>query len=129
MKKVADDASGSQQSPSPEVIVHVAAEGGGIKLIGCRLPDGWLFSRTVTDWTPELLGEEWIHHDSDIVRSWESALEILDEYPWFRLTPRVVHQDFRERVLDAVVARYGERAQAHNSTLQRWEQVCRGTTK
>ena len=129
MKKVADDASGSQQSLLPEVIVHVAAEGGGIKLIGCRLPDGWLFSRAVTDWTPELLGEEWIHHESDMVRSWEAALEILDEYQWFRLTPRVVHKDFRERVLDAVVARYGERAETSNSTFWRWEKMCRGPTQ
>ena len=50
-----------------EVIIELGAEGGSITLFGVRSPRGWLYSRSVDDWTPELIDEERIEHDSNVV--------------------------------------------------------------
>jgi hypothetical protein len=68
-----------------EVIVEFGAEGGSMTLFGVRSPRGWLYSRSVDDWTPELIDEERIEHDSNVVDSWEAALGLLDRYPWQRM--------------------------------------------
>ncbi|MBL0143808.1 MAG: endonuclease/exonuclease/phosphatase family protein [Betaproteobacteria bacterium] len=108
-----------------ELIVHVAAEGGGLDLVGCRKGGGWVFRRSVRDWTPELLDEEWIEHESQTVDTWDAALDLLDRYPWHRLTPIKVHPEFRKALFDAVVSRYGSNARGAYSTFEKWETLCR----
>ena len=60
--------------PDKEVIMEIGAEGGSITLFGVNSPRGWLYSRSVGDWTPELIDEERIQHDSNVVNIWEAAL-------------------------------------------------------
>ena len=54
-----------------EVIIELGAEGGSITLSGFRTERGWSFSRALTDWTPELIDEERIQHQSAVVDSWK----------------------------------------------------------
>lgn len=107
-----------------EVILKVRAEGGSITLYGVRSPNGWVFSRDVMDQTPELLDEPWNEHHSRRVDSWDAALELLDEYPWHRLSPGEVHREFRKVVLDEVERRYAAAAQPTHSQLPRWRALC-----
>jgi hypothetical protein len=88
-----------------EVVVEVGTEGGSIALIGKRHGRGWTFSRSVNDWTPELIDEEPIFHRSAEVASWEAALRLLDKYPWQTLYPSKVHPEFRARVWTALEER------------------------
>ena len=107
-----------------EVIVKVAAEGGSITLYGVRAPEGWMFSRDVMDQTPEMLDEPWTEHSSPRVKSWADALRLLDQYPWHRLYPRVVHGEFRKTVLEAVEERYRQEGSTQMSRLSEWKALC-----
>jgi hypothetical protein len=103
-----------------EIILEVLAEGGSISLYGQRHGSAWRFARSSVDQTPELLGEPWIAHDSEVVQTWPAALALLDEYPWARFSPVQVHPEFRERVLNAVLERAGENARH----LTKWRKLC-----
>ena len=57
-----------------ELILEMGAEGGSIKLLGTRVPNGWRFRISTLDITPSLLTEEdrgdmppTIQHESDWV--------------------------------------------------------------
>ncbi len=65
-----------------EVILQLGAEGGSVTLYGMETERGWLFYRDVSDWSPELIGEERIQHKSPVVDSWDAAVALLDQYPW-----------------------------------------------
>ena len=92
-----------------ETIVRVGASGVSITLYGERRDDRWVFSLSVNDQTPELINEEALHHESSLVDSWESALKLLDEYPWYRLVPLSVHPEFRDAIREAVKERHAVR--------------------
>jgi hypothetical protein len=69
-----------------ELILEIGADGGSIKLLGTRTPNGWRFRRSVLDQTPALLTDEdrgdllsTIQHESDWVDSWEArAINTFD---------------------------------------------------
>lgn len=117
-----------------EIVLRIAAEGGGITLIGIRKDGGWTFRRNVRDWTPELLDEDWLAHESRPVATWEEALDLLDQYPWHVLSPMVVHPVFRKAVLDAIEVRYDAGsdpandkfapAQRSTSNYEKWRLLC-----
>jgi hypothetical protein len=46
-----------------QVIMEIGAEGGSITLFGIHSERGWLYSTSVSDWTPELIDEEAIRYD------------------------------------------------------------------
>jgi hypothetical protein len=50
-----------------------------------------------------------------LLSSFDDALNVLDRYPWHRLYPLFVHQDFIDLVLKAVVKRGGE------EEVDRWQ--------
>lgn len=108
-----------------EVIFKVAAAGGSVTLYGVRIDGSWLFSRQVIDQTSELIDEPWIQHKSEVVDSWQAALELMDIYRWHRLSPREVHSEFRELVWAAVVSRHelGNDADQHQNLLE-WRDLC-----
>ena len=108
-----------------EVILQLGAEGGSVTLYGMQTERGWLFSRNVSDWTPELIGEERIQHKSPVVDSWEAAVALLGQYPWQRLSPLMVHPEFSERIWSAVRDRL-ERDQASGRYLDSWRNKCKG---
>lgn len=105
-----------------EVIFKVAAAGGSVALYGVRIDDGWLFSRQVIDQTPGLIDEPWAQHKSEVVNSWQAALELMDRYHWHRLSPREVHSEFRELVWAAVVSRY--ELPIDHQDLSEWKSLC-----
>ena len=96
-------------------ILKIGAEGGGITLFGSQGADsGWTFFTTLVDHTPTLLmGEDArdpIRRRTVPIVGWENALAFLDtKYPyWPRLSPIVVHVEFRGAVLAAVRTRRGD---------------------
>jgi hypothetical protein len=78
-----------------QVILQLGAEGGSITLYGMETERGWLFSRNVSDWTR-------IQHKSPVVDSWDAAVDLLDQYPWQRLSPLMIHPEFSERIWSAL---------------------------
>src|SRR5438067_867406 len=109
--------------PHSEIIIEIAGEGGSITLLGARTAQGWRFSRS----TNESIDEAFARDHSEPVESWEAALGLLDQYPWHKLYPLQVHPDFRNRVWNAVKARF-ERDRVPRSTigLERWRELCSG---
>lgn len=71
-----------------------------------------------------LTDETKTQHISEMVDSWENALKLLDKYPWQNLFPLVVHPEFRELVLKAVVARYKLEKQRNSPRLPNWKTSC-----
>jgi hypothetical protein len=109
-----------------EVIVKIGAEGGSITLHGIRTKRCWVFSREVIDQTPELIDEEWIQHNSTVVDNWEAALNLLDQYPWFRLYPICIHPEFRRKLWLAVQERLQNDTERSKFMLRRWRELCEG---
>lgn len=106
-----------------EVILSVAAEGGSITLYGVRSARGWAFERCISDQTPTLLDEPALQHDSGTVHSWDTALELLDRYPWHRLSPRAVHPEFRSQLWREIELRDRE-GLVPERRLEDWRRVC-----
>ena len=52
--------------------------------------------------------------------TFDDALAVLGKYPWHRLTPMLVHKDFREPVLTAVMNLGGEKL------ANRWQRKLNG---
>jgi hypothetical protein len=107
-----------------EVIIELGAEGGSITLSGVWTERGWSFAREVTDWTPELIGEERIQKRSAVVETWEAALKLLDEYPWPNLSPISIHPDFRQKIWVAVQERLHSATGPSRSELKHWREFC-----
>ena len=107
-----------------EVILHLAAEGGGISLFGLHANNEWRFSREVLDYTPEMIDEDRYQHTSSVVTTWPAALALLDEYPWVMLSPREVHPDFRKAFYEAALNRLSKRAVDSPNQLQKWRYAC-----
>ena len=107
-----------------EVILELGAEGGSVALYGLETEEGWVFSRSVSDWSPELIGEERIQHNSPLVDSWQAAIALLNDYPWQRLSPLMVHPEFSERVWTAVRNRLTN-DRASGLYFDSWRSICR----
>src|ERR1700730_17657623 len=58
-----------------EVLIELGAEGGSLALHGIRTEHGWVFSRQLVDWTPELVDEKRIQGKSTCVDSWDAQAE------------------------------------------------------
>jgi hypothetical protein len=114
------------KTPRREIIVEIGAEGGSITLVGVRSGAGWRYQTSGVDWTPELLDEKRVQHESDPVQSWEAALRLLDNYPWHALVPVHVHPEFRGRIWAAVQKRFDDHPRA-SSGLDRWREFCERT--
>jgi len=107
-----------------EVILQAGIEGGDITLYGVQGKQGWRFSREVIDQSALMLDEPTIQHESEVVASWEEALGLLDEYPWHRFRPLVVHPDFRPIVFEAVIARFSKEKNPNLRRLPDWKKCC-----
>jgi hypothetical protein len=108
-----------------ELIIEIGAEGGSLALYGFRTDHGWVFTRKILDQTPELIDEEWIERKSRCVDSWEAALGLLDQYPWFSLYPVSIHPEFRQKIWFAVQERL-QKNESSEFELQRWRELCHG---
>jgi hypothetical protein len=106
-----------------EIIVEVGADGGSLTLLGQRNGRGWLYSMNLFDQTLSWVddGPE-VERTSKVVKTWATALKLLDKYPWHRFYPLRVHPEFKERVLTAAVAR--NKCDYNEYGVDRWEQLC-----
>jgi hypothetical protein len=104
-----------------EVIIELGAEGGSLALYGFRTERGWSFTMEVIDRTPEFTAEDPIQKKSGVVDSWDAALELLDQYPWAKLSPISIHHDFEQHIWAAVQ----ERLRATEPELIHWRQLLR----
>ena len=107
-----------------EVIVHVRGEGGSAALYGLRSSAGWLFSLDVIDSAAASLSEAPSDGEEKVVKSWADALELLDKYPWHRLSPVLVHPEFQADIINAVIARYVSPEGDPRPVPAKWSELC-----
>jgi hypothetical protein len=107
-----------------EVILEAGIEGGSITLYGMHNGKGWIFSEDICDQTPALIDEPGIYSRSKPVYSWEDALHLLDQYPWYRFCPLTVHPLFRGAVLVAVLNRSKPGELESDDGLHSWRHIC-----
>jgi hypothetical protein len=116
---------GRTTSAFAQTILKVGAEDGSVALRGLWTAKGWRFLRAVRDWTPTLVDEAAIEHESDFVSSWRGALQLMDRYPWHRLTPLRVHPEFAGQVWSAYERRSREPgAAADPERRDEWRRMC-----
>ena len=94
----------------PELILKIGGAGGSLTVWSVDAKDGTRsFVVKVNETTLKgVMDEEdanGLSFKSETVPllSFADALVALGHYPWYRLSPRFVHQDFREPVLNAVM--------------------------
>ncbi|MFZ4625376.1 MAG: tetratricopeptide repeat protein [Rhodoferax sp.] len=91
--------------PGATTILDLAAEGGGVDVIGVLHSDAsWRFWCSMSDWTPTLEGDDAIHRSSDTISSWNELIDVLDDkFPyWVSLYPVYVHHAFRRRMAELI---------------------------
>lgn len=111
----------------PELVLRIAAEGGGLTLIRQRIDGGWRFRRTTSDQSLWTTGEapSPLTRTSPWVATWDAAVQLLDRYPWVSLAPLVVHREYRAAVLQAVRERLSApRRSISERAMQQWESAC-----
>jgi hypothetical protein len=64
-------------------------------------------------------------YECDWVQSFETALGLLDEDPWYRLYPLHVHPDLGRQVREAVQERFRKDRRGDRSR-DRWQRLCHG---
>lgn len=106
-----------------ELIFQVCAEGGSIKLLGQQIEQGWMFHRLVSDCTAALIGEPSVEHESETAGSWVDAIRLMDEYQWYRLSPRAVHPAFRVLVWNEI-RRLAGQGLLSGHLLESWREKC-----
>lgn len=107
-----------------EIIVKVGAEGGSVTLFGTKVHGKWHFSRRSIDQTPELLDGGWVINQAGVVDSFDSAIKLLDQYPWYHLYPESVHPEFRQKVYEAMWESCRAGGSDEPRKLAEWQHVC-----
>jgi hypothetical protein len=107
-----------------EVIVKIAGEGGSIVLYGLRDKSRWLFSRELIDLGKKMPGNPLADQKQMIAKSLSDGLKLLDRYPWHRLSPILVHPEFRADILAAVTERCAKLPKGENYVQHKWEKLC-----
>ena len=106
-----------------ELILQIGGAGGSISVWSVSGTDGTISFAVGTDESTlkELMDEkdaEGLNFKSKIrlFHSFADALIDLEKYPWYKLSPMFVHQDFIDPVLAAVMTLGGQKE------LDRWKQ-------
>lgn len=90
-------------------ILTLLAEGGSISVMGKKVPEtGWTYAvildeETLSQLVDDVLPEE--TYSQIVTDSWESLLEMIDRYPWIKLYPKLIHDEFKKKILAAVLSR------------------------
>ena len=119
-----------------EMVVQVGTEGGTVTLTRAQTQaGGWQFLVTEDEGTllsflsdEDRAGFGDTIHELGPVATWEEALALLGRYPLERMTPVVVHQDFRPAVWGAVVQRQQSRKERDEALasicMESWRRFC-----
>ncbi len=110
-----------------EVVLKVGGEGGSVALYGLRSTTDWQFSLDLIDPAAASSGQIPDSGVGIVVSSWPDALKLLDTYPWHRLTPILVHPEFRADILDALIVRYTSADGDRSPVPNEWERLCIGS--
>jgi hypothetical protein len=110
------------QATDSEIIMEICGENGSIKLLRERDSDeDWSFSVRADQTTADEMDSGEGEPDGDglvsevsLAHSFAEAIEVLDEYSWFKLDPIYVHPEYLGAVLSEVRSRGSEAAE------QRW---------
>jgi hypothetical protein len=102
----------------PETVLEVGAEGGSLSILRQWNEHGtWEYrclrdEMTISELLPEgeSVNRDDLFEKSDHEDKFEDALLRLDQYPWFRLIPLKVHEDFADLMLREVEKRGGKEA-------------------
>jgi len=113
------------------LIVSVAGEGGGVRLMGRRDPEShWEFRRITNDSSWSMLEEDELNPNPPPpvvtwVPTWSEAVALLDRYPWAELHPLAVHPEFQAEVLVEVTRRLlAVSPRRRNKRMAQWLSVC-----
>ncbi len=111
----------SDSRPGYELILDLAAEGGGVDVYGRSDSNGnWTFWCELDDWTPTLEDDDAIHRTTSDVRTWNGAIEILDEKfsYWTSLHLCYVHPNFRNSILELIENRQVVEQTVHRAKVK-----------
>jgi hypothetical protein len=98
-----------------ELILEIGSAGGSLSVWSVNAKDGtrsFLVKRdeyTLMDFLDKEDASNFTYDSiTGQLRSFDDTLDVLGHYPWHRLTPIFVHQDFIDPILKAVENRGGE---------------------
>jgi len=106
----------STESLGRETILEVGAEGGSLSVVRARAHDGaWRFTVLRDETSLADLLDSNDHHglsfsdESGSVDTLAAALQLMDRYPWHRLLPLTLHEEYAAAVMAEVLRRGGTR--------------------
>lgn len=111
-----------------DVILDLAAKGGGLRLYGTRSEAGWSFKLVVNDCVldnDEVEAGSTAPTITPAVTSWEDALALLDYYLWADMFPLAIHPEFRTEVWRQVQRRFNGKY----SPVNEWRTICKIDTQ
>ncbi len=114
------------ENSTRETILEVGAEGGSLFLYGSKDTTGqWRFWTQTDESTfadaldkDDIVAPECLVRASASVSSIQDALVLLDQYPWFCLTPLEVHPEFLLAIQEEV------RKRGTPEEIMRWNRKC-----
>lgn len=121
-----DSANGEEQvnKKKKELVLEIGAAGGSLSVWSVTAKDGARSFFVVRDESTlkDFLDKEdgsgiTYYSKTGRLNSFTAALVVLDRYPWHRLYPSFVHQDFIDIVYAAVMSRGGE------EEANRWRRI------
>ena len=108
--------------PNVQIILHLAAEGGGLKIFGIHKNSDWLFRLVTNDHTPTLLDEDPMHEEREWVKSLPEALSQI-RWKWNRFSPIEVHSAFAAEILK-IKLEHDKAGGANAYVAHDWERLC-----
>jgi hypothetical protein len=98
---------------TPEMILSLGAEEGSITLYGVKLNGDWHFLLKYDRFAPldlfsheEVTDKNLFLEETSFQKGFNNAIELLDEYPWHMLIPRLIHPEFATQLLTEVENRF-----------------------
>ena len=105
---------GNRRPAGREIILEVGAEGGSLSIVRTRASDGtWRFvvlrdETTLADMLDDNEQKAFAFIDaSGAVDALAAALQVMNRYPWHRLMPLKLHEEYRGAVMAEVLRRGG----------------------
>lgn len=103
-----------------QTILDIAAEGGGLTILGTQTKNGWMFRLKTVDHLATLLGDDPIRGE----HGWSTSLpEVFAqiEWPWNKLSPIEVHPEFAGEIIKLKL-KEDKKNGGYSYVTKRWEQ-------
>ncbi|MFL9913949.1 GIY-YIG nuclease family protein [Paraburkholderia fungorum] len=109
-----------------ETILEIFAEGGSIRVFGERREESWLFTLEVADNLAAMMCAD-ARQRACQTDSFAEVVRLLNPYPWHDLYPEVVHPEFRQDVMAALLCRRGP-GDPDSYAAKAWNDACDSST-